>query len=132
MPNLNVVVSEELLKAIRVKCAEDGVAQKDWVPEVLGKAAGVRDGSGRAGKRSGKALRVRVEPDGAQGGIVPSVGEVNDEQLRGGVSEGRVQGSNEPKRVEESKAGKSLDCQRCKNSQLECRACGGTKGDGRG
>jgi hypothetical protein len=55
MPTLNFVVSDELLRAIRIRCAEEDVAQKDWVPRVLAEvlasprpasAAGGGDASG--------------------------------------------------------------------------------------
>lgn len=40
MPHVNVEVSDELLKAIRMTCVQGGVKQKDWVVGVLGKAVG--------------------------------------------------------------------------------------------
>jgi hypothetical protein len=81
MPNLNVEISEELLKAIRVKCAEEGLAQKDWVPEALRKAA-VRNGESiRAGKARGKARtsgkaggEVEAGVSGGESEVVPEVG----------------------------------------------------------
>lgn len=50
MPNLNVEISEEMLKQIRLSCAGLGITQKQWVvdalkialnPPMLRKAAGV-------------------------------------------------------------------------------------------
>jgi hypothetical protein len=50
MPNINVEITDELLKAIRIKCAEENVAQKDWVPRVLADALGLDSaGVGTAG-----------------------------------------------------------------------------------
>jgi len=96
MANLNIEVEEELLRAIRMKCAEDGVMQKDWVPEVLKKAVGL-------GGKGGAVVSVRLGQDGAKRGSVQGVGEVEDEQLRGRVRKGRVQGGDKPKRVEEGR-----------------------------
>jgi hypothetical protein len=54
MPNLNIEISDELLRDIRIRCAIEGVAQKDWVPrvlaEVLGRepAVGIAAGGGDA------------------------------------------------------------------------------------
>jgi hypothetical protein len=38
MPNINVEVSEELLKAVRLTCVHEGVTQRDWIARVLGEA----------------------------------------------------------------------------------------------
>lgn len=63
VPNLNIEVSDELLKAIRIRCAEENVAQKDWVPRVLvealrrsGAEAGAAGGGDAAGVPSDKNL----------------------------------------------------------------------------
>jgi hypothetical protein len=45
---------------------------------------------------------VSVEPNGSQGAVVPSAGAGSKEQLPGGVSEGRPQGSDQPQRNKES------------------------------
>ena len=42
VPNLNVEISDELLKAIRIRCAEQDVSQKDWVPRALAAALRIR------------------------------------------------------------------------------------------
>jgi hypothetical protein len=55
VPFLNLEISDELLRAIRIRCAEEDVPQKDWVPRVLAEvlacprpssAAGGGDASG--------------------------------------------------------------------------------------
>lgn len=86
MPHVNVEVSDELLKAIRMTCVQGGVKQKDWVVGVLGKAVGSEaqanvpvkvPGSGavRRSKARGEVLeakpeRVRSEDNGAEAGGV--------------------------------------------------------------
>jgi len=40
VPNINVEVSDELLKAIRIRCAEENMTQKDWLPSFLAEALG--------------------------------------------------------------------------------------------
>lgn len=58
MPNLNIEISEELLRAIRVKCAQEGVFQKDWVVQVLEKGVGLgRKGDKKAADTSGEMGR---------------------------------------------------------------------------
>ena len=57
MPNLNIPISEELMVAIRVKCASEGLRQKEWVIQVLGEAA---NENGRDG------VRVRGSVEGAK------------------------------------------------------------------
>lgn len=42
MPNINVEISDDLLKQIRIRCAEENVSQKDWVPRVLAEAVSSR------------------------------------------------------------------------------------------
>jgi hypothetical protein len=67
MPNINIEVSEELLKAIRVRCAETGVLQKDLVNEILTKEVGdgqggdsqERPGTSGASIRTGRRSRKR-------------------------------------------------------------------------
>jgi hypothetical protein len=41
VPNINVEITDELLKAIRIRCAEEGMTQKDWVPMFLAEALGM-------------------------------------------------------------------------------------------
>jgi len=40
VPILHLEISDELLKAIRIRCAEEDTAQKDWVPRVLAEVLG--------------------------------------------------------------------------------------------
>lgn len=89
----------EAVKAAAVNC---GVSVNEYIVQNLEKVA-------KNGRVAKQVVSVSMEPDGAQGPVVPSSGAREDEQHVGAVS-GRVQSSYEPKRAKGStgESGKTL------------------------
>lgn len=65
MPNINVEISEGLMRAVRIRCAEEGLTQKDFVLRALVRDAGeveaLNDGTGAGNVRAGVAESVGQE-----------------------------------------------------------------------
>ena len=59
MPNLNITVSDELLRVIRLKCAETGETQAELVARLVNSDGQVRGGDSPGPKRETEASSAR-------------------------------------------------------------------------